>query len=240
MPDHSLLPARQRDYTSSHELQDLRRCLGALGSQGTDENFEIIVVDNGSREVPEEICSSVRLEREPIPGPGPARNRGAEVARAEILAFIDADCIADCGWIQGIVEFFDAHPHLHCLAGDIRIAPASSGAPSKIDAYERIFSYQVQRYVKRDHFAATGNMAVRKKVFDAVGPFGGIAIREDNDWGRRARAMGFCIAYVPKVRVLTPACTSFAELAHRWDRLVAHEYEEVGPYALDSAKLAGT
>ncbi|ANY82189.1 glycosyltransferase (plasmid) [Microvirga ossetica] len=220
-----------------NEPDDLRRCLRALDAQKADGfNFEIIVVDNGSRELPEEICAGVKLERELIPGPGPARNRGAEVARAEILAFIDADCIADDGWIRGIVEFFDAHRDVHCLGGDIRVAPTSSGPPTETEAYENIFSYQVQRYVKRDHFAATGNMAVRRRAFEAVGPFGGIAIREDNDWGLRATALGFRIAYVSQVRVFTPPCKSFAELARRWDRLVAHEFQEIGAHPSSRAK----
>ncbi|MGF9764853.1 glycosyltransferase [Microvirga sp. 0TCS3.31] len=220
-----------------NEPDDLRRCLRAIDAQKADDlTFEVIVVDNGSRELPEEICSGVKLEQELIPGPGPARNRGANVARAEILAFLDADCIPDADWVRGIVEVFDSYHDVHCLGGDIRVAPTSSGPKTETEAYENIFSYQVQRYVRRDHFAATGNMAVRRSVFEAVGPFGGIAIREDNDWGQRATAMGFRIAYVPQVRVFTPPCRSFAELTRRWDRLVAHEFQEVGTRPSGSAK----
>lgn len=213
-----------------NEPDDLRRCLGALREQEVDGiPFEIVVVDNGSIESPESICSDVRLEREPTPGPGPARNRGASVARAEILAFIDADCVADAGWVREIVHYFDTNPDVDCLAGDIRVARGDASDSMAIEAYERIFSYRVQLYVERDHFATTGNMAVRRSVFHSVGPFGGIAIMEDNDWGHRATELGFKIGYAPHVRVFTPACRTFTELARRWDRHIAHEFKEVKP-----------
>ena len=56
---------------------------------------EVIVVDNGSRVLPEAVVAAypaVRLVAEPTPGPGPARNRGAALARAPLLVFADADC----------------------------------------------------------------------------------------------------------------------------------------------------
>ncbi|RVN09044.1 glycosyltransferase family 2 protein [Sinorhizobium meliloti] len=62
---------------------------------------DIIVVDNDSFKDPVAVCSQVegvRLEREPNPGPDPARNRGALVAKAELLPFVDADCVVQPGW----------------------------------------------------------------------------------------------------------------------------------------------
>jgi cellulose synthase/poly-beta-1,6-N-acetylglucosamine synthase-like glycosyltransferase len=148
------------------------------------------------------------------------------VAQAEILAFIDADCLADAGWIRGIVTFFDRHPEVDCIAGDIRIARADPHRATAIEAYEGIFSYRVRLYVERQHFATTGNMAVRRATFRAVGPFGGIAIMEDNDWGQRATARGHRIAYAPQVRVVTQPCKTFAELTRRWDRHIAHAFHQ--------------
>ena len=115
-----------------------------------------------------------------------------------------------------------------CVAGDIRVSSGGSGQTRETEAYERIFGYRVQLYVERDHFAATGNMAVRRQTFQAVGQFGGITTREDNDWGRRATAQGFRIAYAPHVRVFTPPCKNFGELKGRWNRLIANEFKEFG------------
>ncbi len=214
-----------------NEPEDLRRCLAALDEQRIDGiPFEIIVVDNGSRELPAALCASfkgVRLERELTPGPGPARNRGVEVARGELLAFIDADCFAQPGWVASIVGYMASHPHISFLGGDIRIAPADPAALTAIEAYESVYSYRMQSYVEREGFAASGNMAVRRHVFRLVGGFGGISSMEDTEWGKRATRMGYRIAYLPQARVVTPSCRSFAELARRWDRHVAHEYRNL-------------
>jgi cellulose synthase/poly-beta-1,6-N-acetylglucosamine synthase-like glycosyltransferase len=214
-----------------NEPDDLCTCLLALDKQRSDAiPFEIIVVDNGSAELPlfaRSLVSGVRLEQEPIPGPGPARNHGANVARAELLAFIDADCIADPGWIAAIVEFMANNPMVDFVGGDIRIRQADRSRMTSIEAYEHIYSYRTRNYVERDGFAATGNMAVRADIFRSVGPFGGISTMEDTEWGKRASAQGYRIAYLAEARVTTPSCRSFAELTRRWDRHVAHEFRHV-------------
>jgi GT2 family glycosyltransferase len=215
-----------------NEPGELARCLDALDSQHRDGiPFEIIVVDNGSTELPETVCSrhpGVRLELEPIPGPGPARNRGAKVARAVLLAFIDADCIADPGWVRAIVEFMDRNDTVDIIGGDIGILAVDAACLTSVEAYESIFSYRAQLYIERYGFAATGNMAVRAEVFRAVGPFGGISTMEDTEWGQRATSCGYRLAYLPTAKVLTASCKSFSELCSRWDRHVAHEFRSVG------------
>ena len=214
-----------------NEPGDLRRCLRSLAAQRIDGiPFEIIVVDNGSTELPAAVCAAVpgvRLESESVPGPGPARNRGASVAQARLLAFIDADCVADPGWVLSIVEFMDRNPSVAFIGGDIRILLADPQRMTSIEAYESIYSYRAQRYVEHNGFAATGNMAVRAEVFRAVGPFGGISSMEDTEWGQRATGQGFKIAYLPDARVRTASCKSFAELTRRWDRHVAHEFRQI-------------
>ncbi|MGV8854206.1 MAG: glycosyltransferase [Devosia sp.] len=213
-----------------NEPNDLRACLAALIAQDCDIAFEIIVVDNGSKELPEFALSMVpdlRLLRELTPGPGPARNLGAAAASAPLLAFLDADCVAAPSWLAAIVSYFDERPDIDFAGGDIRIQPTNPEQLTAVEAYESIYSYRVQQYVERDGFAATGNMAARAEVFRAVGPFGGIDTMEDTAWGKRATAMGFHIGFIAGACVYTPSCRSFAELARRWDRHVAHEFGEL-------------
>ena len=216
-----------------NEPVELRRCLTSLTAQkSAGIPFEIIVVDNGSRELPVAVCSEfedVRLEQERTPGPGPARNYGAGLARAPIISFIDADCVADTGWIPNIAKFFDQNLDVDFVAGDIRVARADPRHATAFEAYESIFSYRAKLYVERDHYAATGNMSVRSQIFRLVGPFGGIAISEDREWGQRATAMGFRLAFAPEIRVFTPGCITFAELVRRWDRAILHDFEELRP-----------
>jgi cellulose synthase/poly-beta-1,6-N-acetylglucosamine synthase-like glycosyltransferase len=215
-----------------NEPDDLRRCLHSLVAQKRDGiSFEIIVVDNGSAKLPTEACTGVpdvHLEHETTPGPGPARNRGANLAHAGIIAFIDADCIACPGWVRSIVEYFEKNPETGFVGGDIGILPSDPTRLTAVEAYESIYSYRAQEYVERHGFAATGNMAVRTSVFRAVGPFGGIATMEDTEWGQRATALGLKSTYLPQAKVLTSSCKSFEQLSRRFDRHVAHEFRKVG------------
>lgn len=214
-----------------NEGDNLRRCLLALERQRADGvGLEIIVVDNGSQEMPSAACagiSDLRLVREATPGPGPARNLGASIAQSEIVAFVDADCVVQSGWARSIIRFMERRPEIDVVGGDIGILMDDVKRPTPIEAYESIFSYRASLYVERHNYAATGNMAVRRDAFRHIGPFGGIATMEDRDWGQKAAALGHRIAFLPEARVLTPSCKSFAELARRWDRHVAHEFDTV-------------
>ena len=191
-----------------HNDPGLGACLDALAGQRADGvPFEILVVDNGSEALPSEVCAAhpgVRLLSEATPGPGPARSHGAANARAPLIAFIDADCRADPGWIAAIAAAF-ADPATEIVGGDVRIAPVAPERMTVIEAYESVFGYRQKLYIERDHYAATCNMAVRRAIFAAVGPFAGIGTAEDMDWGRRATAMGYRHGYLPGMRVRTPA-----------------------------------
>lgn len=209
----------------------LGRCLAALAAQRTEQiPFEVIVVDNGSDVLPDAVCNGfgfVRLAEEPTPGPGPARSRGAHLAAADLLAFIDCDCIADARWIKNIVDHFHTHPEAEVVGGEVLIHRVDPAHPTMIEAYESVYGYRMKLYVERDGYTATCNMAVRRDIFERVGDFAGIAIAEDVDWGRRATAMGVRIAYVPDIRIATPARATFRELARKWDRHIGHDHAEL-------------
>ena len=100
----------------------LRTCLARLHSQqGCTAKVEILVVDNGSRRSPEAVTAAfpgVRLLSETTPGPGPARNLGASAARGDVLAFIDADCHADPGWLA-VIEIAFADSTTQIIGGDV-------------------------------------------------------------------------------------------------------------------------
>lgn len=188
---------------------------------------EVIVVDNGSRVLPREITArfpGVVLVEEPVPGPGPARNRGASLARGPILAFTDADCLVARDWLPAILKRFAADPALAALGGDIRIFAEDPARPNLAEAYECVYAFPQRDYIARQGFSVTANMAVRRAVFDAVGPFAGIEIAEDTDWGQRAARLGHVTVYAPEVVVHHPARRSMAELYAKWDRNVGHHY----------------
>jgi glycosyltransferase involved in cell wall biosynthesis len=207
----------------------LKRCLTSLQAQTFEKRaVEVIVVDNGSKQLPTEICQSggnVALLQELAPGPGPARNAGVKTAQADILAFIDADCIAHEDWLASIVNrFSDASTSV--IGGDVRIAYENPDNLTALEAYETVFAYQQKNYIEKKGFTGTGNMALRRDVMAVVGPFRGIEVAEDRDWGRRAQNLKISIVYVPEMVVRHPARKTFAELTAKWNRHISHDFEE--------------
>jgi GT2 family glycosyltransferase len=208
----------------------LERCLKSLAPQLSQyPGAEVIVVDNGSKSPPSEIIAKfpfARLIGEPEPGPGPARNKGIQVSKGELLAFIDADCVARNDWVKQLMSAFARHPHWLIAGGDVRILVEDASKPTMIEAYESIFAFRQKEYIFKQHFSGTGNLAMRREAFEVVGPFAGIGIAEDRDWGHRAVKAGFTIHYTPGMIVYHPARKTFQELSQKWDRHIVHDFNE--------------
>jgi GT2 family glycosyltransferase len=203
----------------------LERCLASL-TAGSLQPHEIIVVDNGSHLLPTAVCEQfpgVRLLEEPLAGPGPARNHGVAASQGELLAFIDADCIASPDWLTHAAAAM-SDPTATILGGDVRIACADPARLTVLEAYESIYAYRMDRYIAREGFTGTGNLVVRRSVMQDVGPFAGLSVAEDRDWGQRATARGYQIRFVAAMRVYHPARADFTGLYQKWDRHTAHDF----------------
>jgi glycosyltransferase involved in cell wall biosynthesis len=87
----------------------IRACIESLvAQQYPADRFDIIVVDNGSTDGTAQIVAPYPLTVVQCDtlGPSPARNAGVWHARGEIVAFTDADCVADTGWIAALARAF--------------------------------------------------------------------------------------------------------------------------------------
>jgi glycosyltransferase involved in cell wall biosynthesis len=91
----------------------LDRLLGALERQALEPaSFEVVVVDDGSRDRTPELLAARAgesgFELRAIPGPGgrgpaAARNRGWRAATAELVAFTDDDCEPAPQWLERLL-----------------------------------------------------------------------------------------------------------------------------------------
>ena len=206
----------------------LQGCLEALAGQrlAPGQRFEVLVVDNGSHEPPEAVVAGfagMRLVAEPVPGPGPARNRGIALAAAPVVAFLDSDCIPDPGWLAAMLAGF-ADPSCLVQGGAVEIFAADPARPNRAEAFDLVYGIRQEWTIARHGFAATANLAVRREVFEAVGGFEGLHISEDMEWGMRAKAKGFETRFNPAAVMRHPARAAMADLRRQWDRHISHHW----------------
>ena len=98
----------------------IKKCIESLLSQDY-KNLEIIIVDNGSFDDTEMICSAIQeTERRIIyikesrKGVSNARNRGLTIAKGQYICFIDADDWVEPNYISSLLNSFDKDIDVVC------------------------------------------------------------------------------------------------------------------------------
>lgn len=101
--------------TTYNARDTVARCLASLRPQTARGGIEIVLVDSssdGTADLVAERFPEVRLLRfETRKYCGGARNLGIAEARGDVIAFIDADCVADPDWAEAVLAAHRAHPH---------------------------------------------------------------------------------------------------------------------------------
>jgi glycosyltransferase involved in cell wall biosynthesis len=154
-----------------NEERYLSRCLKSLVNQTWGRQFEILVIDGGSTDrtvrVAKRYADRVFMKsKAPV---GAARNLGAKAAKGNILAFIDADTIANPQWLSSIAEAFRDDPTAVGLTGPTL---PYDGRLSDSITY-RLWTIYLQRlllYLEMPHVIGF-NCAYRRAPFLSVGGF---------------------------------------------------------------------
>jgi glycosyltransferase involved in cell wall biosynthesis len=140
----------------------LVRCLGSVCAQD-DADYEVIVIDDGSSDTTAAVCAQfdvVLIQNASQQGPAISRNRGADTARGEFLAFTDADCVPPVDWLRNIRKWLEVAP---VVGGTYRPAPwqNSLGRFANLDWHIYWFRFIP---AETDSFSM-GNVAFRRDVF---------------------------------------------------------------------------
>ena len=159
-------------------------------------------------------CPNARILPCAAPGAYAARNVGIAAARGRLLAFTDADCRPDPGWLAALRRGGEDARTL--LAGPVRIDDRRRPVPNRWEAYELLRGIPQERYVRLG-YAATANLTVPAAVFAAIGGFDA-ARRSGGDaaFCRRVGRRGYADhGWSPGAVVAHPARASWEALARQ-------------------------
>jgi mycofactocin system glycosyltransferase len=216
-----------------HDRPDaLDRCLASLGTQ-----HPVVVVDDASHDpgAVAAVCTAhgaALVRRTRNGGPGVARNAAIDQVESELVAFVDSDCTASPGWLDGIIWLFD-DPGIGAVAP--RIVAAARDTHRAIDRFNRSHSpldlgtdegeVGPRRAVR---YVPTAALVVRRDALAAVTGFDpDLRVGEDVDLVWRLLDAGWRVRYQPTVTV------SHAE-PRRWLDLIARRFR----YGTSAAPLA--
>jgi len=186
-------------------LGELLRSLRAQTLES--DRFEVIVVDDGSRDSTSESlgsemeASNVRfslIRRSRPEGPSKARNAGWREAGSPLVAFIDDDCVADPRWLESALHASDCNPGA-IIQGQTQPIPAELDRRGRAGPFSR--TLRVDR--KGPHYQ-TCNIVYPRAVLESLNGFDAEAfpfVGEDADLAWRAMAGGTPVDFEPRALV---------------------------------------
>jgi len=182
----------------------LARCLASL-QQSTWRDFECIVVDDGSTDDSRAVAAghgASVLALDARGGPARARNRGAALARGEILMFLDADVCVHADTLALAERHLRECPGTDAVMGSYDDTPAD---PHLVSQYKNLFHHYVHHTSRTEAWTFwAGCGAIRRQVFGDLGGFDEAYAHpsiEDIELGYRLRARGYRIALDPRIQV---------------------------------------
>jgi GT2 family glycosyltransferase len=175
--------------------------LASLADQDFAEPYEVIVVDDNSRDstpaVIERHVARAITHDEPR-GPNAGRNEAVAVAEADLVAFVDDDVFAPSTWLRELIAGADRNPEALVFGGPIHAelqgpAPRSCGREAPPITTLELGSGDTQTPL-----VWSANMLIRRDAFELAGgfdeslPTGG----DEEEWLRRVAERGGRVMYI--------------------------------------------
>lgn len=201
-------------YNRPDEVDEL---LSSLLSQSF-QDFEVIVVEDGSKITCREVCDKytgklcLSYFMKPNSGPGQSRNYGAERANGEYLLILDSDVVLPKDYLQAIEDELNTLP---CEAFGGPDASHPSFTP-----VQKAISYSMTSFfttggirggkAKLDKFYPRSfNMGIRRDVYQTLGGFSKMRFGEDIDFSYRICEAGYKPRLFPQAWVWHKRRTDF-------------------------------
>lgn len=215
-----------------NDLERLQICLDALEKQTYPKIlYEVIVVDNGSLEkINDTVCnfSKARMTNEKRPGSYAARNKGISIARGDVIAFTDSDCIPAPDWIEKGVNNLLSVSNCGLVGGNVKVFTKNPYNPTAVELFETVVAFPQKHNVHSKKYGATANAFTLRRVIEKVGVFDDkLKSGGDVEWGQRVFSNGYTLVYADDAFVAHPARYSVNELYIKHCRTVGGDYARV-------------
>lgn len=195
----------------------LRDSIESVWAQ-TEQDFELIVIDNGSTDESLDIARSycgrdryTLIENAGNTGFSHAVNQGIAIAKGEYMALFNNDAFAEPDWLAELIKTADADPKIFAVSSlmlryyEPELADDAGDYVTILGfACKRGDGLKASRYTKPCRvFSACGGAALyRKSILDEIGVFDELffAYYEDVDLSWRANNFGYRNVYCPTAR----------------------------------------
>jgi glycosyltransferase involved in cell wall biosynthesis len=147
--------------------------LAALAALDYPDPWELVVVDNGSTDATREVVSQWRARLPQLrivpanerPGLAYARNVGVAAATGQLLAFCDADDVADPRWLS---ELIAGARHADIVGGRLEVELLNTELARR---WRGLLESDLSRPMVLDYlpYAVGANFAVHREAFERVG-----------------------------------------------------------------------
>lgn len=161
--------------------RELRSCLQGLQQQQTDVPLEVIVVDSAFDSEVAGVAgefAGVRLLRSHGDlSAGAARNYGAANAHADVLGFVDADCIPGPGWVKAASQAIEDGA---AMAGGPILDALPWNWLASTDNRLQFADFPPRRPAGTSPYFPGANLVVSRQVFETIGGFDpGLHVAQD-------------------------------------------------------------
>lgn len=182
----------------------IEKCLRALEEQSYDDNFEVIVVDDGSSDNTASIVKKhqkIKYLFEKNSGPAAARNKGWKNSKGKIIVFIDSDCVPEKSWLKEMLSDFK-NENIGAVGGAYELTVNNYSRLSCLIGEEIKYRYRKIGNFTDAH--GSYSFAVRRKILEKINGYNEyypIATAEDWDLCYRIQDLGYKIVFNKNAKV---------------------------------------
>jgi GT2 family glycosyltransferase len=202
-PDYSfIIPV----FNRPGEMQEL---LNSMAGQ-TRKDFEVVIVEDGSREPCKEVAEAfrdrlhIRYFFKTNSGPGLSRNYGFERAAGRYGIFLDSDCLLPPAYFETVVRELAEKP-TDAFGGPDRahegFSPLQKAISYSMTSFLTTGGIRGGRKSVETFHPRSFNMGYSREVFRRTGGFSGMRFGEDIDMSIRIMKEGFSTRLIPEAFV---------------------------------------